>query len=400
MALSGQNGTRVHEAVIVGIARTPLGRFGGSLATLPAAVLGGHAISAVLEHARCPAAMIDYVVMGHVLQAGGGQITSRQAAAEAGVGMEAPAETINKVCLSGMTAIARARDLVRLGSADVVVAGGMESMSQAPYLLDRTRLGYRLGSAELIDSLMHDGLTCAFDGCSMGLATDRNVRGLDRPITRAEQDEFAARSHERAARAHVSGAFADELVPIEGPAGRVDVDEGVRAGATPQALAALSPAFDADGTITAGNASQISDGAAAVIVARRDVAEQHGLDVVATIESWAAVAGPDPSLPLQPANAVRSVARQLDRSPASFDLYEINEAFASVAIASMRDLEVNEERVNVNGGAIALGHPLGCSGARIVVALVNALRARGGGSGVAALCGGGGQGDALALRVD
>jgi acetyl-CoA C-acetyltransferase len=303
-----------------------------------------------------------------------------------------------------MTAISRARDLIRVGDAEVVVAGGMESMSTAPYVLDKARFGYRLGDGTLTDVMMHDGLTCAFDGCAMGLATDDFQRDKELGISREEQDAWSARSHERAARAWKDGGFDAEVVPVEVPQRKGDPvtvteDEGIRAGTTADSLAALRPAFTKDGTITAGNASQISDGAAALVLASREVAEARGLPVLASITAWATVAGPDTSLHLQPANAIRRAAARAGVDPDGFDLYEINEAFASVAIASTRDLGVSEDVVNVNGGGVALGHPIGCSGARIVVSLVNELRRRGGGTGAAALCGGGGQGDALTVSV-
>jgi acetyl-CoA C-acetyltransferase len=392
------------DVVVVGYARTPVGRFGGGLASLSAMELGGHAITGALASAGVEGDDVDYVVMGHVLQAGQGQITARQAAVAAGIPMTIASETINKVCLSGMTAISRARDLIRVGDAEVVVAGGMESMSTAPYVLDKARFGYRLGDGTLTDVMMHDGLTCAFDGCAMGLATDDFQRDKELGISREEQDAWSARSHERAARAWKDGGFDAEVVPVEVPQRKGDPvtvteDEGIRAGTTADSLAALRPAFTKDGTITAGNASQISDGAAALVLASREVADARGLPVLASITAWATVAGPDTSLHLQPANAIRRAAARAGVDPDGFDLYEINEAFASVAIASTRDLGVSEDVVNVNGGGVALGHPIGCSGARIVVSLVNELRRRGGGTGAAALCGGGGQGDALTVSV-
>lgn len=399
----------MHDAVVVGYARTPIGKLGGTLSSLTAMDLGGHAIRAALARAHTAADAVDYVVMGHVLQAGQGQMTVRQASLAGGVGMRTPTESINKVCLSGATAVARARDLIRLGEASVVVAGGMESMSNAPFALKQARFGYRLGSGELLDLMMHDGLTCAIDQCAMGAATDRyqsTEASQSSPvmrITRQDQDEFAVASHERAAAAADTGAFAGELVSVDVTQRRtvtaVDTDEGVRRDATLDRLASLRPAFDATGTVTAGNASQISDGAAALIVTSRDWAERNGLEVLASIDAWGTVAGPDPSLHLQPANAIRHAAGKLGADPSGFDLYEINEAFASVAVASMRDLELAHDRVNVRGGAVALGHPIGCSGARILVTLIDALRQRGGGRGMAALCGGGGQGDAVAVTV-
>jgi acetyl-CoA C-acetyltransferase len=393
------------ETVVVGFARTPVGKFGGGLASLSAMQLGGHAIRAALERSGVGPEQVGYVVMGHVLQAGQGQITARQAAVAGGIGMDVAAETVNKVCLSGMTAIARGRDLIRVGDFDVVVTGGMESMSRAPYVLDRARFGLRMGDAKLTDVMMHDGLTCAFDACAMGLSTDnyQTEKGLD--ISREQQDEWSARSHERAARAWKDGLFDDEVVPVEVPQRKgdpvvVSQDEGVREGTTAESLANLRAAFVKEGSITAGNASQISDGAAALILTSRAKADDLGLPVLATIRSWGTVAGPDPSLHLQPAAAIRDAARRIDADPSGFDLYEINEAFASVSIASARELGLDEDRVNVHGGGVALGHPIGCSGARIVVSLISALRQRGGGTGAAALCGGGGQGDALLVSVE
>ncbi len=394
----------MQDVVVIGYARTPAGRFGGGVAGLKATELGGHAIAGALRRAGLDASEVEYVVMGHVLQAGQGQITARQAAVAGGIGMDVAAETVNKVCLSGMTAISRARDLIRVGDFDVVVAGGMESMSNAPYLLDKARFGYRMGDGSVTDVMMHDGLTCAFDDCAMGLATDDYQRSKGLEITREQQDAWSARSHERAAAAWDAGAFDDEVVPVEVPQRKGDPvvvarDEGIRAGTTAESLGGLRPAFSKEGTITAGNASQISDGAAALVLASREAAERLGMEVLASITAWGTVAGPDPSLHLQPANAIRVAAERAGADPGGFDLYEINEAFASVAIASARDLQVDEDRVNVNGGGVALGHPIGCSGARIVVSLISELRRRGGGTGAAALCGGGGQGDAVTVEV-
>lgn len=392
----------MHDAVIVGYARTAIGKFGGAFANRTAVELGGDAIKGALARAALDADAVDYVAFGHVLQAGLGQITARQAAVNAGVGMNVPAETINKVCISSMTAISRARDLVRLGECDVVVVGGMESMSRAPYVLDRARFGLRMGDATLVDVMMHDGLTCAFDGVSMGVATENYQK--PRGISRQEQDELAARSHALAYAAQQRGAFDQEIVPVTMPQRRGDdvtvtVDEGVRVDTTLESLAGLRPAFAKDGTVTAGNASQISDGAAAVIVTSRAYAEKHGLPVLADLTGWATVSGPDPSLLLQPANAIRAASARLGVDPAGFDLYEINEAFASVVVASVADLGVSLDQVNANGGGIAMGHPIGASGARIVISLINQLTQRGGGTGAAALCGGGGQGEAVTVRV-
>lgn len=397
-------GKTVEDVVVVGYARTPVGRFGGGLSSLSAVELGGHAITGALGSSGLDPVEVEYVVMGHVLQAGQGQITARQAAVAGGLGMDIACETINKVCLSGMTAISRARDLVRVGDFDVVVAGGMESMSQAPYVLDKARFGLRLGDATLVDAMMHDGLTCAFDACVMGLATDQYQRSKGLDISRAQQDAWSARSHERAVTAWKDGSFEGEVVPVEVPQRKgdpvlIEQDEGIRAETTEESLARLRPAFDPEGSITAGNASQISDGGAALILMSRTKSESLDLPALATITSWGTVAGPDASLHLQPASAIRDAAARIDADPSSFDLYEINEAFASVAIASTRDLGIDEAKVNVNGGGVALGHPIGCSGARIVISLINELRNRGGGTGAAALCGGGGQGDALTLEV-
>jgi acetyl-CoA C-acetyltransferase len=395
----------VTETVVVGYARTPVGKFGGGLSSLSAMQLGGRAIAAALAQNGVSAEEVGYVVMGHVLQAGQGQITARQAAVEGGIGMDVAAETVNKVCLSGMTAIGRADSMIRLGQFDLIVAGGMESMSQSPYVLDKARFGYRMGDGKITDVMMHDGLTCAFDECAMGLATDNYQESKGYGMTREQQDEWAARSHERAAAAWKDGAFDDEVVQVEIPQRKgdpivVDQDEGIRPGTTAEQLGGLRAAFAKEGTITAGNASQISDGGAAVVLASREKAEALGLPILATVTSWGTVAGPDASLHLQPANAIRDASARIGADPAGFDLYEINEAFASVAIASTNDLGVSDDKVNVNGGGVALGHPIGCSGTRIVVSLINELRRRGGGTGAAALCGGGGQGDALTISVE
>ncbi len=389
--------------VITSIARTPIGRFGGAFADVGAGELGATAIAAALERSRLAPEQVDEVIMGHVLQAGTGQITSRQAAVRAGIPMTVPATTINKVCLSGMAAIADADRRIRLGEATFVVAGGMESMSGAPYLLPKARFGLRLGDGEVIDSMTHDGLFCSFDACTMGESSDR--KNADLGIDRAAQDAWAAASHERALAATESGLFAKEISPVAVPQRRgepvtVDRDEGIRAGTTPESLAGLRPAFAADGTLTAGNASQISDGAAAVVVADRTAAEAAGLPVLATVLGYGQIGGADATLHERPAEALRVALKRASLAPGDLDLVEINEAFASVALWSARLLDLPHERVNVNGGAVALGHPLGATGARIVVTLVNALRERGGGVGGAALCGGGGQGDALIVEVE
>jgi acetyl-CoA C-acetyltransferase len=392
----------MRDAVMTGGARTAVGRLLGSLKDFSAADLGAVAIRAALERAGVSGEQVDYVIMGQVLQAGAGQIPSRQAAVAAGIPMTVPSLTINKVCLSGLDAIALAAQLIRAGEFDIVVAGGMESMTQAPHLLPGARQGFRFGSAELVDAVARDGLTDAFDHLSMGESTERHNARLD--ISREEQDTFAARSHQRAAVAIKNGLLAEEIVRVSVPQRRgepmiFDTDEGVRAETTPQALSRLRPAFGQDGTITAGSASQISDGACAVVVMSAEAAAAAGAPVLAEIGAHGVVAGPDNSLHHQPANAIARVLRRAGLTVADLDLIEINEAFAAVAIQSMRDLGVGPEKVNVNGGAIAIGHPIGMSGARIVLHLVHELRRRGGGLGAAALCGGGGQGDALLLRV-
>ncbi|MEV0405470.1 acetyl-CoA C-acetyltransferase [Actinoallomurus sp. NPDC050550] len=401
-------------SVIVAGARTPIGRLLGSLKDFAAVDLGAIAIRAALERAGLTGDQVDYVIMGHVLQAGAGQIPSRQAAVKAGIPMNVPSLTINKVCLSGLDAIALADQLIRAGEFDVVVAGGMESMTNAPHLLPKARQGYKYGSIEVLDATAHDGLTDAFDGVSMGESTERYNAKLG--ISREEQDEFAARSHQRAADAIKNQLFDDEIVPVEipqrpGAAGRsqgggnrrdpvvFSADEGVRADTTAESLSRLRPAFSKDGTITAASSSQISDGACAVVVMSKARAEELGLTWLAEIGAHGNVAGPDNSLQSQPSNAIKHALGKQGLTVGDLDLIEINEAFASVGIQSMRDLGVDAGKVNVNGGAIALGHPIGMSGARIVLHLAYELRRRGGGIGAAGLCGGGGQGDALILKV-
>ena len=391
------------ESVIVAGARTPIGKFNGAFSDTTAQDLGGFAIAGAMERSGVPASDIDYVIMGQVLQAGQGQITARQASRKAGIGMDVPCMTINKVCLSGLNSIAMADQLIRAGEVEVVVAGGMESMTLAPYALPRARQGFRMGDQVAVDLMIKDGLWCAFDDQHMGAGSDANAARLG--VTRQEQDEFAARSHELAAEATKAGRLADEIVPVSLPQRKgdplvVEEDEGIRPGTTVESLGKLRPAFSADGTITAGNASQISDGGAAVVVMSRLRAEGLGLPILASIISHGMVAGPDPSLEAQPANAIRKAAQKLGQDASSYDLYEMNEAFASVAVWSAKELGVSQDKVNVNGGAIALGHPIGMSGARLVLTLANELKRRGGGVGAAALCGGGGQGDALIIRVD
>jgi acetyl-CoA C-acetyltransferase len=389
------------QPVIVGAARTPVGRLLGSLASKSASELGGVAIAAALDRAGVGPDQVQYVIMGQVLQAGAGQITARQAAVAAGLPMSVPAVTVNKVCLSGLAAIALASQLIRLGEHDVIVAGGMESMTRAPHLLMNSRAGYKYGPVEVQDSVALDGLTDAFDHLSMGQSTEDSGRTLG--ITREQQDEFAAASHQRAAAAVKNGLFASEIVgvpvPQRGETLLVTEDEGIRPGTTKEALARLKPAFGQDGTITAGNASQISDGAAAVVVMSAAAAERAGLRALAEIGAHGNVAGPDNSLHSQPSNAIRQALAKAGLTISDLDLIEINEAFAVVAIQSMRDLGVGPDVVNVNGGAIAIGHPIGASGARMAVHLCYELGQRGGGLGAAGLCGGGGQGEALLLRV-
>ncbi len=390
------------RSVIVGGARTPIGKLSGALAALSATDLGGLAIAAALQRAGIAGDQVEHVVMGHVLQAGAGQITARQAALAGGVPMSVPAVTVNKVCLSGMNAIAQADQLVRLGEADVVVAGGMESMTNAPYLLPGARAGYRYGNATLVDATLHDGLFCAIEQRSMGEATEEH--GRRHGISREEQDAYAARSHERAVAARENGLLDDEITPVVIPQRRgepvtVTVDEGVRDGTTADVLARLRPAFAPDGTMTAGSSSQISDGACALVVMSEARAAELGLPVLAEIVSYGTVAGPDTSLHSQPSNAIGAALAKAGLAVADLDLIEINEAFAAVAIQSVRDLGVSDEIVNVNGGAISMGHPIGMSGARITLHLALELARRGGGLGAAGLCGGGGQGDALVLRV-
>ncbi|GAB3586254.1 acetyl-CoA C-acetyltransferase [Amycolatopsis endophytica] len=389
-------------SVILGAARTPIGRLLGSLKDFTGAQLGGIAIKAALEQAGVSPDAVQYTIMGQVLTAGAGQIPARQAAVAAGIPMDVPALTINKVCLSGLDAIALADQLIRAGEFDLVVAGGQESMTQAPHLLPKSRSGFKYGDTTLVDHMAYDGLFCAFDQCAMGAATEKyNSRyGL----TREQQDEFSARSHRLAVAATEAGRFKAELAPVSIPQRKgdpvvFDADEGVRADTTSESLAKLRPAFAPDGTITAGSASQISDGAAAVIVASRAKAEELGLAPLAEIGAHGVVAGPDASLHEQPANAIKAALAKAKLDTSALDLVEINEAFAAVGLVSTEKLGLDPEIVNVDGGAIALGHPIGASGARLAVHLVHELRRRGGGLGAAALCGGGGQGDALLLKV-
>ena len=389
-------------SVIVSAARTPIGKQAGGLAGFSAMDLGGFAIKAALERAGISGDAVDYVIMGQVLQAGQGQITARQAAVKGGIPMSVPAMTLNKVCLSGINALYSADQMIAAGDAEVVVAGGMESMTKAPYLLPGARAGYRMGNAELIDSMIHDGLWCAFDAVHMGSGTEKYNGQYQ--VSRQAQDELAAQSHERAAAAMKDGRLADEIVPVSVPQRKgdpimIENDEGVRPGTTADSLGSLRPAFSKEGTITAGNASQISDGGAALVVMSKAAAERLGCTPMAELIGYGMVAGPDPSLMLQPANAIKQALGKVGKQVSDIDLFEINEAFAAVGLASMADLGISDEIVNVNGGAIALGHPIGMSGARIVMTMINELHRRGGGLGAAALCGGGGQGDAALIRT-
>lgn len=390
-------------SVIIAGARTPIGKLAGALSGFTAMELGGIAISAALKRAGIEAESVQYVFMGHVLQAGQGQITARQAAVNGGISMTVPATTVNKVCLSGLNSIYLADLMIKSGQAEVVVAGGMESMTNAPYLLKGARSGYRLGDANVIDSLMYDGLFCAFDQCAMGAGTEKYSAAFS-GITRERMDELAMNSHQRAATAIKSGRFNEEIVPVSIPQRSgdplvVDSDEGIRPGTTSESLAKLRPAFDSQGSITAGNASQISDGAAAVIVTSREVAERLSVKPLAEIIGYGQVAGPDASLLTQPSHAIKAALAQSGLSISDIDLFEINEAFAAVSLASMDELGIPDGIVNVNGGAIALGHPIGASGTRLALTLAAELNLRGGGVGAAGLCGGGGQGDAIVLRT-
>jgi acetyl-CoA C-acetyltransferase len=394
------------RSVIVSAARTALGRFGGATAQVPATDFGAAAIGAALRRSGLSGEEIDYVIMGQVLQAGAGQITARQAAVKAGIPMSTPALTINKVCLSGLNAIALADQLIRAGEVSAVVAGGMESMDQAPYLLAKARHGYRMGDGALVDAMVFDGLWDAFNQRHMGDQSEDVNREFS--IGRAEQDSWAARSHERAHRATEEGRFGPEIVPLEVPRRRgapvtFDRDEGIRPGTTAESLASLRPAFRPDGTITAGNASQISNGGAAVVVMSPERAEELGAQPLAEIVSHGMSAAEPPYLHTVPALAAQAALKKAGLGAGDLDLAEINEAFAAVALHAARMLFDSDDeadaRVNVNGGAVALGHPIGATGARLVVTLVHELQRRGGGVGVAALCGGGGQGDALVLRV-
>jgi acetyl-CoA C-acetyltransferase len=392
----------VSGSVIVAGARTPMGRLLGGLRDFAGTQLGGFAIKGALDRAGITPEQVQYVIMGQVLTAGAGQIPARQAAVAAGIPMSVPALTVNKVCLSGLDAIALADQLIRAGEFDIVVAGGQESMTQAPHLLPNSRAGFKYGDVTMVDHMAHDGLFCAFDQMAMGASTEKYNSRYG--VTRQQQDEFAARSHRLAALAQKNGLFAEEIVPVSVPQRKGDPivvsdDEGIRGDTTAEVLGRLRPAFTSDGTITAGSASPISDGAAAVVVMSKAKAEELGLTWLAEIGAHGVVAGPDASLHEQPSNAIRAALAKEDLTVDDLDLIEINEAFAAVGLVSTDKLGISPDKVNVNGGAIALGHPIGMSGARIVLHLALELKRRGGGVGAAALCGGGGQGDALVIRV-
>ncbi len=390
-------------SVIVAGARTPIGRLLGGLKDLSAAELGGVAIKGALEKAGITGDQVDYLIMGQVIQAGAGQNPARTAGIAAGLPMSLPSITINKVCLSGINAIATADQLIRAGEHEIIVAGGMESMTNAPHLLLKSREGTKFGDTSLVDSMAYDALYDQTTQQAMGLLTEE-CNAASANLTREEQDEFSAQSHQRAAQAWKNGVFDEEVVPVEIPQRKGDPvvisqDEGVRGDTTAESLGRLRPAFSKDGTVTAGSSSQISDGACAVVVMSKAKAEELGLEWLAEIGAHGQVAGPDSTLQLQPANATAKACEKQGISPADLDLVEFNEAFAAVGISSARELGIAEERVNVNGGAIAMGHPVGMSGARIVLHLALELKRRGGGTGAAALCGGGGQGDALIVKV-
>ena len=388
-------------SLIIAGARTPIGKLSGAFASLSAADLGGFAIAAALERSGVAPGDVQHVIVGQVLMAGQGQVPSRQAAGKAGIPMSVPAVNVNKVCLSGINSIYLADQMIAAGDADIVVAGGMESMTGAPYLADGARSGFRYGNTELRDAIIADGLWCAFDACLMGLGTERYTGGT---IRREEQDSLAALSHERAAAAIKEGRLTDEIAPVLIPQRKgdpivIEVDEGVRPGTTVESLGGLRPAFDPQGTVTAGNASQLSDGASAVVMMSKAEAERRGITPLGEVVSYGMVAGPDSaSLLHQPSSAINAALTRANLTIGDVDLFEINEAFAAVGIASMADLGITSEVVNVNGGAIALGHPIGMSGNRLALTILHELRRRGGGIGAAALCGGGGQGDALIVK--
>ena len=387
---------------IIAGARTPIGKMSGALASFSAADLGGFAIAAALQRAGVAPHEVEHVIMGQVLMAGQGQVPSRQAASKAGIPMSVPSMNINKVCLSGLNSIYLADQMISSGEADIVIAGGMESMTNAPYLAMGARSGFRFGDVQLLDAIQRDGLWCAFDACLMGLGTERYAAG---DISRDVQDDLAMKSNQRAAAAIAAGRLADEIVPISIPQRKgdplvIDTDEGVRASTTMESLGSLKPAFDKDGTVTAGNASQISDAGSAIVMMSKREAERRGVKPLGEFVSYGMVAGPDnASLLHQPSRSIMKALERAGKKVSDVDLFEINEAFAAVGIASMRELGISDDIVNVNGGAIALGHPIGMSGNRLALTLLHELQRRGGGMGAAALCGGGGQGDALVVRT-
>jgi acetyl-CoA C-acetyltransferase len=387
---------------IIAGARTPIGKMSGALASFSASDLGGFAIAAALQRAGIAPHEVEHVIMGQVLMAGQGQVPSRQAASKAGIPMSVPSISINKVCLSGLNSIYLADQMIQSGEADIVVAGGMESMTNAPYLAIGARSGFRFGDVQLLDAIQRDGLWCAFDACLMGLGTERYAAG---DISRDVQDDLAMKSNIRAAAAIAEGRLADEIVPISIPQRKgdplmIDTDEGVRASTTMESLGSLKPAFDKDGTVTAGNASQISDAGSAIVMMSKREAEKRGVKPLGEFVSYGMVAGPDnASLLHQPSRSIMKALDRAGKKVSDVDLFEINEAFAAVGIASMRELGISDDIVNVNGGAIALGHPIGMSGNRLALTLLHELKRRGGGMGAAALCGGGGQGDALIVRT-
>ena len=387
---------------IIAGARTPIGKMSGALASFSAADLGGFAIAAALQRAGVAPHEVEHVIMGQVLMAGQGQVPSRQAASKAGIPMSVPSISINKVCLSGLNSIYLADQMISSGEADIVIAGGMESMTNAPYLAMGARSGFRFGDVQLLDAIQRDGLWCAFDACLMGLGTERYAAG---DISRDVQDDLAMKSNQRAAAAIAAGRLADEIVPISIPQRKgdplvIDSDEGVRASTTMESLGSLKPAFDKDGTVTAGNASQISDAGSAIVMMSKREAERRGVKPLGEFVSYGMVAGPDnASLLHQPSRSIMKALERAGKKVNDVDLFEINEAFAAVGIASMRELGISDDIVNVNGGAIALGHPIGMSGNRLALTLLHELQRRGGGMGAAALCGGGGQGDALVVRT-
>jgi acetyl-CoA C-acetyltransferase len=388
---------------IIAGARTPIGKMSGALSSFSAADLGGIAIAEALSRSGVAPEEVDHVIMGQVLMAGQGQVPSRQAASKAGIPMSVPSVNVNKVCLSGLNSIYLAHQMVAMGDAEIVVAGGMESMTNAPYLADGARGGFRYGNTELRDAIIADGLWCSFDSCLMGLGTERYTG--ETAITREQQDELAAASNQRAAAAIESGKLAEEIVTVSVPQRKgdpiiVEHDEGVRPGTTVESLAGMRPAFDKDGTITAANASQLSDGASAVVVMSKEAAEKRDVTPLGEFVSYGMVAGPDnASLLTQPSRAVMQAADKAGVAIGDLDLFELNEAFAAVGLASIDELGISDEIVNVNGGAIALGHPIGMSGNRLALTLLHELRRRGGGIGAAGLCGGGGQGDAIILKT-